>query len=142
MLSECNRSGRPRVEPIKEYFDEEVQIALGHARRLAKRIKALEGRVPRSPELSRVQKIYSRHPVDSTDVGSALIDAIKSEDAAIAQYERIIRLCDGHDFVTLDLAIELLVDERERRQRLAALLATEDQVGRAKADRAARSPSR
>ena len=54
---------------------------------------------------------------------STLLGAIKSEDAAIAQYERIIRLCDGHDFVTLDLVIELLIDERERRQRLAALLA-------------------
>jgi ferritin-like protein len=125
----------PRVEPIKEYFDEEVQIALGHARRLAKRIKALEGRVPRSPELSRLQN--DLQPSSSTpDVGSVLLDAIKSEDAAIAQYERIIRLCDGHDFVTLDLVIELLVDERERRQRLAALLAQspeEPKIGRAKA---------
>jgi bacterioferritin len=111
-----------RAEAIKEFFDDQVQTALGHARRLAKRIKALAGSVPRSSELSTVPKDLPP-PIDTTDVDSALIDAIKSEDAAIAQYERIIRLCDGHDFVTLDVVIELLVDQRERRQRLAALLA-------------------
>jgi ferritin-like protein len=111
-----------RAEPIKELFDEQVQTALGHARRLAKRIKALAGRVPRSSELSTVPKDLPP-PIDTTQVDSALICAIKSEDAAIAQYERLIRLCDGHDFVTLDLVIELLVDERDRRQRLVALLA-------------------
>jgi ferritin-like protein len=111
-----------RAEPIKELFDEQVQTALGHARRLAKRIKALAGRVPRTSELSTVPKDLPP-PIDTIDVDSALTGAIKSEDAAIAQYERLIRLCDGHDFVTLDLVIELLVDERERRQHLVALLA-------------------
>jgi ferritin-like protein len=109
-----------RAEAIRNLFDEEVQTALGHARRLAKRIKALEGRVPVSRELPRVQTDL-RPPANTEDLGIALYDAIKSEDAAIARYERIIRLCDGHDFVTLDLVIELLVDERERRQRLVEL---------------------
>jgi bacterioferritin len=109
-----------RAEPIKALFDEEVQTALGHARRLAKRIKALAGKVPGSLELPRAQKDLWP-PVDATDVDAALNSAIRSEDEAIAQYERIIQLCDGHDFVTLDLVIELLVDERERRQRLVAL---------------------
>ena len=110
-----------RAEPIKALFDDEVQTALAHARRLAKRIKALEGRVPGSVELPRVHK--GLPPADPTNLDSALLRAIKSEDAAIAQYERVIQLCDGHDFVTLDLVIELLIDERERRQRLVALLA-------------------
>jgi bacterioferritin len=110
-----------RAEPIKDLFDEQAQTALSHARRLAKRIKALEGRVPGSMELARVHKDL-RPPADATDVDIALRSAIRLEDAVIARYERIIQLCDGHDFVTLDLAIELLVDERERRQRLVALL--------------------
>ena len=109
------------AEAIKKLFDEEVPAALGHARRLAKRIKALEGRVPGSLELPRADKDL-RPAADAADVDTALHGAIESEDAAIAQYERIIRLCDGYDFVTLDLVIELLVDERERRQRLVALL--------------------
>src|SRR3981081_3902188 len=58
-----------RAGPIKELFDEQVQIALGHARRLAKRIKALEGRVPGSLELPRVHKDLQSQ-VDPTDGGS------------------------------------------------------------------------
>jgi bacterioferritin len=109
-----------RAEAVRNLFNEEVQTALGHARRLAKRIKALEGTVPGSRELLRVQAdLRSPANIDNPDI--ALLDAIKSEDAAIARYERIIRLCDGHDFVTLDLVIELLIDERERRQRLIEL---------------------
>ena len=110
-----------RAEPVKALFDDEVQTALAHARRLAKRIKALEGRVPGSVELPRAHKGLPP-PSDPTNLDSVLLSAIKSEDAAIAQYERVIQLCDGHDFVTLDLVIELLVDERERRRRLVALL--------------------
>jgi len=110
-----------RAEPIKALFDDEVQTALAHARCLAKRIKALEGRIPGSVELPRVHKGLLP-PADPTNLDSALLRAIKSEDVAIAQYERVIQLCDGHDFVTLDLVIELLVDERERRRRLVALL--------------------
>jgi ferritin-like protein len=108
------------AEAIRKLFDEEVQTALGHARRLAKRIKALDGGVPGSRELRRVQTDL-RSPVNTDDTDIALREAIKAEVAAIARYERIIRLCDGHDFVTLDLVIELLVDERERRQRLVQL---------------------
>jgi ferritin-like protein len=60
-------------------------------------------------------------PVNTNTTDIVLHDAIKAEDAAIARYERILRLCDGRDFVTSDLVIELLVDERERRQCLVAL---------------------
>jgi bacterioferritin len=111
----------PRAEPVKELFDEEVQTALGHARRLAKRMKALEGRVPGSLVLPKTHRDL-QPPTSATDVESVLLGAIRSEEASIAQYERIIRICDGHDFVTLDLVIELLVDERERRTRLVGLL--------------------
>jgi ferritin-like protein len=111
----------PRAEGIKELLDGGVQTALAHARRLAKRIKALDGRVPGSRELPRLQNDL-QPPVDNNGVDSVLLDAIRSEDAVIARYERIIQLCDGHDFVSLDLVIELLVDERERRQRLLAFL--------------------
>src|SRR5580700_6642625 len=111
----------PRAEAIKELLDGGVQTALAHARRLAKRIKALDGRVPGSRELPRWQNDL-QPPVDNNGVDAVLLDAIRSEDAVIARYERIIQLCDGHDFVSLDLVIELLVDERERRQRLLAFL--------------------
>src|SRR5260370_4642908 len=111
-----------RAEPVKALFDDEVQAALAHARRLAKRIKALDGRVPGSVELPRAHKGLPP-PADPTNLDSALLSAVKMQDAAIAQYDRVIQLCDGPDFVTLDLVIALLFDERERRQRLVALLA-------------------
>ena len=118
-LAQATNLEGPRAEPIKEWLDEEVQTALGHARRLARRINVLEGKVPTSRELSRVQKASC--PV-AADANHVLLDAIKAADATITRYERIIELCDGRDFVTLDLIIELLVDERERKQRLIAFL--------------------
>jgi bacterioferritin len=118
-LASANNLEGAGAEAIRNLFNKEVQTALGHARRLAKRIKALEGRVPGSRELPTVQTDLQPATSDNSEI--VLRDAIRSEDAAIAQYERIIRLCDGHDFVTLDLVIELLVDERERRQRLLEL---------------------
>src|ERR1700747_2947866 len=62
------------AEAIKNLFDEEVQTALGHARRLAKRIKALEGRVPVFLELPRRDKDF-RPPADAADADIALHDA-------------------------------------------------------------------
>ena len=109
-----------RAEPLKDLLDAEVQTALVHARRLARRIRALEGKVPGSLELPKGQSDL-QPPADPGDPDALLLGAIKTEDDAIAQYERIIERCDGHDFVTLDLIIELLVDERERRRRFAAL---------------------
>jgi ferritin-like protein len=116
-LAQASNLEGPRGEPIKEWLDLEVQTGLSHARRLARRISALEGKVPVSPELSRLQK---ESPAGATDVDSVLLGAIKTADTAITQYEKIIQLCDSHDFVTLDLVIELLVDERERKQQLKA----------------------
>jgi bacterioferritin len=120
-LANASNLGNSRAEPIKKLFDEEVQTALSHARRLAKRIQTLEGRVPGSRELPKLHKLC-QPPADATDVNIVLIGAIKSQDAAIAQYERIIQLCDGYDFVTLDLVLDLLIEERERRRRLLALM--------------------
>lgn len=41
---------------------------------------------------------------------------IAAEDAAIAQYKKIIQLCDGFDYVTQDLCITSLADEEEHRR--------------------------
>jgi ferritin-like protein len=107
-------------DTVKELLDQEVQTALGHARRIAKRIRALEGQVPRSPDLS--TRPGERQPsFKSASFQSVLLSALKTQDSVITEYERIIQLCDGQDFVTLDLIIELLVAERDRRHRLALL---------------------
>lgn len=41
---------------------------------------------------------------------------IRAEEGAIAQYNIIIRLCDGVDYVTQDLVIGLLADEENHRR--------------------------
>jgi bacterioferritin len=105
------------AETLQELLDQGAQTALGHARRIAKRIGALEGQVPRTVELSK-SRDDQQPSFNPRDLDSILRDAVKTTAGAIAQYERIIQLCDGHDFVTMDLIIELLVAERDYRQRL------------------------
>ena len=47
---------------------------------------------------------------------------IEAEQGAIATYKKIIKACDGVDYVTQDLAIELLADEEEHRCLFAGFL--------------------
>lgn len=63
---------------------------------LAKRIKVLGGRVPGSLDLERDQK-FLQPPEDSTDLTAVIKGVIEAEEGAIAQYEKIIRLCDQVD---------------------------------------------
>ena len=53
---------------------------------------------------------------DSTDVVGIIKGVIKAEEGAIAQYNKIIKLCEGLDYVTQDLVIELLGDEENHRR--------------------------
>jgi len=104
-----------RAEEIKKSLAADIQEELGHATILAKRIKVLGGRVPGSYDLDRNQK-YLQPPDNSTDLISVIKGVIAAEESAIAQYEKIIQLCDHVDFVTQDLAIEILGDEQEHRR--------------------------
>jgi bacterioferritin len=101
-----------RAEQIKKALAADVQEELGHATMLAKRIKVLGGRVPGSYDLDRNQK-YLQPPDSSTDLISVIRGVITAEESAIAQYEKIIRLCDQIDLVTQDLAIKILGNEQD-----------------------------
>ena len=46
----------------------------------------------------------------------------EAEESAIAQYKKIIKICDGVDYPTQDLAIELLSDEEEHRREFVGFL--------------------
>lgn len=48
---------------------------------------------------------------------------IDAENSAIAQYNKLIRLCDGIDYVTQDLCITSLADEEEHRRDFVGYLA-------------------
>lgn len=110
-----------RAEEIKKSLAADIQEELTHAMTLARRIKVLGGRVPGSMELNRDQK-FLQPPQDSTDLISVIKGVIAAEDSAIAQYEKIIGLCDQKDFVTQDLAVELLGDEQEHRRTFVGYL--------------------
>lgn len=119
-----------RAEEIKKSLAADIQEELGHATLLAKRIKTLEGRVPGSLDLPRNQKML-QPPTDSTDIISVIRGVIAAEEAAVEQYEKIIKLCDEVDFVTQDMAIDLLRDEQEHRRQFVGFL-SEYERGEAK----------
>jgi bacterioferritin len=99
-----------RAEEIKKVLAADVTGELGHATQLGNRIKQLGGTVPGSMKLKFTQA--SLQPTDNTtDVVAVIRAVIEAEEAAIAQYKKIIRATEGDDYVSQDLAINLLADE-------------------------------
>ncbi len=103
-----------RAEEIKKSLALDVTEEIGHAQSLAKRIKELGGLVPGSADLKPVQS-FLQTKEDTTDVVSVIEGVITAEDGAIEQYNKIIKLCDGLDYVTQDLCIRLLGMEESHR---------------------------
>jgi len=92
----------------------DVTEEIGHAQSLAKRIKEIGGLVPGSMNLKPVQS-FLQTKEDTTDVVSVIEGVIAAENGAIEQYNKIIKLCDGVDYVTKDLCIRLLGMEESHR---------------------------
>ena len=111
-----------RAEEIKKALQADIQEELNHAQTLARRIKTIGGRVPGSSDF-RVNQASLQPRADSTDVVSVIKGVIDAEDSAIAQYNKLIRLCDGVDYVTQDLCIQSLADEEEHRRDFLGYLA-------------------
>lgn len=110
-----------RAEEIKKALQADVAEELVHAQNLARRIKTIGGRVPGSAQFSASQHAL-QPPEDSTDVISVIKGVIAAEDAAITQYTKLIKLCDGVDYVTQDLCIQSLADEEEHRRNFMGYL--------------------
>lgn len=53
---------------------------------------------------------------------SVIRGVIAAEEAAIAQYNKIIKLCDGVDYVTQDMAIGILSGEEDHRREFLGFL--------------------
>ncbi len=104
-----------RAEEIKKSLAADIAEELTHAQNIARRIKTIGGRVPGSMQFQATQESL-QPPSDSTDVVSVIKGVIKAEENAIAQYKKIIELCDGVDYVTQDLCIQALSDEEEHRR--------------------------
>lgn len=99
-----------RAEEIKKALAADVTEELTHAQTLAKRIKELGGKVPGSFEFKPEQNGL-QPPADSTDVVTIIKGVIEAEEDAIKTYNEIIKICEGNDYVTQDMAITLLADE-------------------------------
>ncbi len=99
-----------RASEIAEALSEDVGEELGHARRFAARIKDLYGTPPGSAEFS-TDQAYLQPLEDGTDVVPVIEGVITAEKGAIEHYLRIIEACDGVDWATQDMVIEILRDE-------------------------------
>jgi len=98
-----------RAEEIAEALDQDVEEELGHARRFAGRIKDLYGTPPGTFDM--VHEQASLQPGDPTDVVGVIRGVIEAEAGAIEHYNRIIEACDGVDWATQDMVIDILRDE-------------------------------
>ncbi|MDX1961742.1 MAG: ferritin-like domain-containing protein [Pirellulales bacterium] len=100
-----------RAEEIKKSLAGDVTAEIMHAQQLGARIKQLGGQVEGAIGL----KFGSQIPpsTTTTDVVHAIKAVINAEEAACAQYKKIIQACEGEDYITQDLCVRLMADEAE-----------------------------
>ncbi|GMR25118.1 MAG: hypothetical protein BMS9Abin39_0396 [Ignavibacteria bacterium] len=103
-----------RAEEIKKSLALDITEEIAHAQTLAKRIKEVGGIVPGSLDLKPGQT-YLQPKDDTTDVASVIEGVIEAENGAIEQYNKLIKLSEGVDYVTQDLCIRLLAMEESHR---------------------------
>jgi bacterioferritin len=99
-----------RAQEIVESLRQDVQEELGHAKKFAGRIKELYGVVPGSLDFT-AEQTYLQPPEHQTDTVHIIRGVVEAETGAIEHYNRIIETCDGIDWVTQDMVIEILHDE-------------------------------
>lgn len=116
-----------RAEEIKKSLSADVTEEMNHATLLANRIKTIDGRIPGSQQFKPSQGTL-QPPADTTDVVTVIKGVIDAEEAAMAQYEKIIRLCEGIDYVSQDLCITLLSDEQQHRREFIGFLKEYEQA--------------
>jgi bacterioferritin len=119
------------AEPIIKSLEDEVTLKLKHARRLAKRINVLGGRLPGSLELSQDQNL-SQPPLAETDTMTVIRGLIDANEVSIDQYQKLIRLTEGLDYVTQDMVIDLLSDEQALRRLFLSFLTQRERCTLAK----------
>jgi bacterioferritin len=104
-----------RAQEVVESLHKDIQEELGHAQQFGNRIKELYGVVPGSMDFTPEQK-YLQPPEHQTDIVHVIRGVIEAETPAIEHYNKIIDYCDGLDFVTQDMVIEIPPDEEGHRR--------------------------
>jgi bacterioferritin len=110
-----------RADFIKQALAADIQGELTHATQLGNRIKQLGGIVPGSLALKMTQKSLQPRE-DTTDVIDVIRGVLEAEEEAINHYRALIKLTDGEDYVTQDMAITILADEEGHRQQFSGYL--------------------
>jgi bacterioferritin len=110
-----------RADFIKQALTADIQGELQHATQLGNRIKQLGGTVPGSLSLELSQR-YMQPPEDTTDLVTVIQGVLRAENEAIDHYKKLIKLTEGEDYVTQDLAITILADEEGHRQHFEGYL--------------------
>ena len=110
-----------RAEAIKKALIADITGELGHATQIGHRLKQLGSTVPGSLNLKMTQKSL-QPPPETTDVVTVIRGVVAAEEEAIEHYQSIIKMCEGIDYVTQDLAIKLLADEEAHRQEFEGYL--------------------
>jgi bacterioferritin len=110
-----------RADFIKQALAADIQGELGHATQLGNRIKQLGGSIPGSLDLKMTQRSLQPQK-DTTDVVDVIRGVLQAEQEAIDVYRALIRLTEGEDYVTQDLAITILADEEGHRQHFEGYL--------------------
>jgi len=98
---------------VAESLDVYIAQELAHAKKIAIRLKELGVRSPDSFR-KEAQRILPLH--DETDPLIAVEGVLEAERDAIIRYEKLIEVCEGKDFTTQDLIIEILADEERHRK--------------------------
>lgn len=119
-----------RAQEIIESLEEDIQEELGHAQQFGQRIKELYGVVPGSMEFTAEQS-YLQPPDQQTDVVHVIRGVIEAESGAIEHYQGIIEFCDGLDFVTQDMVIDIQRDEQQHKRLFEGFLREYEAEGRA-----------
>jgi bacterioferritin len=99
-----------RAQEIIEALEKDIEEELGHAKMFAKRIKELWGVVPGSLEFE-PEQTFLQPPAEQVDIVHVIRGVIEAEKGGIEHYNRIIEVCDGVDWVTQDMVVNILRDE-------------------------------
>jgi bacterioferritin len=110
-----------RAQAIKASLTADITGELAHATQIGHRLKQLGATVPGSLKLQMSQKML-QPPADTTEVVTVIRGVIAAEEEAIAHYNALIKMCEGSDYVTQDLAIKLLSDEEAHHQEFEGFL--------------------
>lgn len=100
-----------RAEEIKKSLAADIAEELTHATRLGNRIKQIGGVVPGAMKVKLGNQAQPSE--NSTDVVGVIRAVIAAEEAACAQYRKLIKATEGDDYVTQDVCIQLLAAEEE-----------------------------